>query len=360
MADKSLLAMVQVIMDRVYSPYTGPAWRPRAFQGRSRRYLWSDAYGVCNYLSLYDTATEDERKAQLLDQADALIRDVHEVLGCYRDSRRRLEGFSLAEPTRGGLRIGKEDEQEDGQYFHYLTKWMFALSRMSIARDDPKYTQWAVQLAETAHRSFVIRGLGERPLRMVWKMAVDLQHVAVASEGNLDPFDGLVTYRLLQHQSADKSVLQSEIADMSHLVERKLAHFTTNDELDSGEALWLAEWFRAEPWARALHSAALKSVNELFATGRFEYPAAYRLLFREMGTVLGLKVASLDNDREMGTVLGLKVASLDNDRERWDARVEKLLGFWSDKVFNRDADISPLMYASALLPGVWDPHERRG
>lgn len=343
MADKSsVLTRVHAIMDRVYSPYTGPAWRPLAFQGRSRRYLWSDAFGVCNYISLHDAATEKEHKAQLLNQADVLISDVHEELGCYRDSQRRLGSSSIAEPTRGGLRIGKEDEQEDGQYFHYLTKWMFALSRMSIARGDPKYTEWAVQLAETAHRSFVICGLGGRPLRMVWKMAVDLQHVSVSSEGNLDPFDGLVTYRLLQNASADKSVLQREIADMSLLVERKLARFATSDELDSGEALWLAEWFRSEPWATMLHAAALESIKELFESGRFEYPPAYRLLFREMGTVLGLKVASLA------------------DRERWDARANNLVHFWGDKVFDRDADISPLMYASALLPGVWDPHTRRG
>jgi len=59
----------------------------------------------------------------------------------------------------------------------------------------------------------------------------------------------------------------------------------------------------------------------------------------------------------MGTVLGLKVALLQRpeERDQWTERVEKLLSFWSDKVFDRDTDISPLMYASALLPGVWDP-----
>jgi hypothetical protein len=276
----------------------------------------------------------------LLDQADALIQDVHRELGCYRHSQRYLGEATPAEPMRGGLRIGKEDEQEDGQYFHYLTKWMFALNRMSIARGDQKYNTWAIQLAQTAHKGFVIRGLGGRALRMVWKMSVDLQHVAVSSEGNLDPFDGLVTYRLLQHYSEDKSVLQNEIADMQHFVERKLPTFATSDELDSGEALWLAEWFRDEQWAATLHQVALESIDQLFQSGRLEYPPAYRLLFREMGTVLGLKVAVLQRPEE---------------RDQWTERVEKLLSFWSDKVFDRDTDISPLMYASALLPGVWDP-----
>jgi hypothetical protein len=33
---------------------------------------------------------------------------------------------------------------------------------------------------------------------MHWKMSVDLSHHAVASMGNLDPYDGLVTYSLLK------------------------------------------------------------------------------------------------------------------------------------------------------------------
>ncbi|KAF1325804.1 hypothetical protein FI667_g8845, partial [Globisporangium splendens] len=337
--NKSALARVHAILNRVYSPYTGPSWKPLPFAGRSARYLWSDAFGVCNYISLYYAGARQDPK--LLDQADALIQDVHRELGCYRNSQRYLGDANGNEPLRGGLRIGKEDEQEDGQYFHYLTKWMFALNRMSIARGDPKYNAWAIQLAQAAHRSFVIHGLGGHALRMVWKMSVDLKHVTVSSEGNLDPFDGLVTYRLLQHYSEDNSVLQSEIADMLHLVERKLPTFTTSDELDSGEALWLAEWFRDELWAKTLHDAALASIDELFRSGRFERPPAYRLMFREMGTVLGVEVASRGMQPQQ--------------RDQWARCVERLLSFWSDRVFDRDGDISPLMYASALLPGVWDP-----
>lgn len=34
--------------------------------------------------------------------------------------------------------------------------------------------------------------------RMYWKMFIDLSRPAVRSEGNLGPFDGYVTYTLLQ------------------------------------------------------------------------------------------------------------------------------------------------------------------
>ena len=70
-------------------------------------------------------------------------------------------------PT-GGLRIGKRlperrrDEpinerlewDQDGQYYHYLTKWMHALNRVSQATGDPIYNRWAIELAKTAHARF--------------------------------------------------------------------------------------------------------------------------------------------------------------------------------------------------------------
>jgi hypothetical protein len=36
---------------------------------------------------------------------------------------------------------------------------------------------------------------------MHWKMSIDLRRPMVLSEGNLDPFDGLATYKLLQEPS---------------------------------------------------------------------------------------------------------------------------------------------------------------
>ncbi|TMW59988.1 hypothetical protein Poli38472_000030 [Pythium oligandrum] len=335
---KSVLPRVQELLDHVYSPFTGTSWIPRPFSGRNGRYLWSDAFGVCGYISLFYA---NNRDTKYLDQADHLIGAVHNDLGRSRQPpHARLGEATDDRPTLGGLRIGKEEEQDDGQYFHYLTKWMFALNRMSVARNDPVYNNWAVDLARVAHSKFVIRGLGGRPLRMIWKLSVDLQHATITSEGNLDPFDGLVTFLLLQRHSTDKSVLQDEIADMMRLVDRKLPTFATFDALDSGEALWLAQWFIDQPWSKELHRIALSSVDRLFRSGRFDFPAAYRLMFREMGTILGLKVA---------------MPSIHDESGQWHARVDKVMAFWAANVYSRDEDITPLMYAAALHPGVWDP-----
>ena len=74
-----------------------------------RRYLWTDAFAVCNFLELF-SATEDgiwlTRTRELIDQ-------VHDSLGRFRDddddiARRgtRLSGCDR-HPTAAGLRIGK-------------------------------------------------------------------------------------------------------------------------------------------------------------------------------------------------------------------------------------------------------------
>src|SRR5688500_20063875 len=68
-----------------------------------RRYLWTDAFAVCNFLALGE-----------VELAEALVAQVHTVLGRHRpdDVRRGWisgldEATGAAHPTRGGLRIGK-------------------------------------------------------------------------------------------------------------------------------------------------------------------------------------------------------------------------------------------------------------
>jgi hypothetical protein len=121
-------------------------------------------------------------------------------------------------PTQRGLRIGKrlnerkpgvpyDDRLEwdrDGQYFHYLTKWMHALNRMSRVTREQKYNQWAIELAQAAHDGFTYVPLsGGRP-RMYWKMSTDLSRPLVPSMGQHDPLDGFITFSVLQITAAQK------------------------------------------------------------------------------------------------------------------------------------------------------------
>src|SRR5207237_1061728 len=65
----------------------------------------------------------------------------------------------------------------DGQYYHYLTRWMRALERAGRVANDEHYRAWAVELAEATHRHFV------HPRGIYWTMTVDLSPPLVPSQG---------------------------------------------------------------------------------------------------------------------------------------------------------------------------------
>jgi hypothetical protein len=172
-----------------------------------KRYLWTDAFAVCNYLGLHTATGEEPFRVLALE----LVDQVHRILGRHRPDDPRegwISGLSEAagarHPTAGGLRIGKPaperwpDEphnprtewDRDGQYYHYLTKWMHALSRVWQVTGDETYHGWAVELGEAAHRGFLVPGTGSK--RLSWKMSIDLSRRLVPSTGLHDPLDGFL------------------------------------------------------------------------------------------------------------------------------------------------------------------------
>ncbi len=116
-------------------------------------------------------------------------------------------------PPAAGLRIGKKFNERspdqpfdsrlewdrDGQYFHYLTKWMHALHGVYRQTEDRRYLQWTVELGIAAYRAFVVEVVPGQPKRMFWKMSIDLTRPLVPSMGHHDPLDGLITLLTLQH-----------------------------------------------------------------------------------------------------------------------------------------------------------------
>lgn len=66
------------------------------------------------------------------------------------------------------------------------------------------------------------------------------------SEGNLDPYDGFITYRILRECSNDKNALEREIEDMKKMVMTKYKSYSSDDPLDLGEAIWIAHWYPNE------------------------------------------------------------------------------------------------------------------
>ena len=60
------------------------------------RYLWTDAFGVCNFITL----AAETGEGRYLAQAEALIADVHGTLGWARNGKHRLRGATDEQPTR--------------------------------------------------------------------------------------------------------------------------------------------------------------------------------------------------------------------------------------------------------------------
>lgn len=354
-----------------------------------RRYLWTDAFAVCNYLALYEQSGRDEH----LHLALGLVDQVHEVLGRHRDDDPRsgwisglVEGEGRLHPTAGGLRIGKKfperqqgepfDEglewERDGQYFHYLTKWMHGLCCVSRVIDNPVYSSWAAELADRAHRAFCYTA-ADGAMRMYWKMSIDLFRPQVSSMGHHDPLDGLITCLEIHEQAArnpdtaypDLGPALSDLAEMCQGV-----NWTTPDPLGLGGLLadaWrLAQLQNAD--AQIPLPGMLQNMLDAAAVGLSIYtrdnslhlPPSYRLAFRELGLSIGLQavtriesLVSLRSDLFMNKT---RLESLLDALKVYLPLQEQIEQFWLEPE-NREvaswkdhADINMVMLATSLAP----------
>ncbi|TFK49004.1 hypothetical protein OE88DRAFT_453149 [Heliocybe sulcata] len=312
---------------------------PPAIGGHRGRYLWTDGFGVVNFISLVRLTAD----TYYLTLAERLIERVHDVLGRTRDGSRRLPGATDEEPLKGGLRIGKIKEtgpDGDGQYFHYLTVWMFALNRMWLISEELKYNDLAIQLARAVHPAFVVDRDSTRP-RMYWKMSMDLSRPLVRSEGNLDPIDGYVVYSRLQRSGLGND-LQEEVADYKKIVEAKWRHYGSCDPLDLGMTLWTTHWLVDDPreeWAAGLTRRALGDLRDVVVSRYFDAPLSSRLAFREFGTALGIRCHSGEEDLQE---LAKKITKTWENEILEDYDPEDELG-----------PITSVMYVAAAFPGAF-------
>jgi hypothetical protein len=233
------------------------------------RYLWTDAFGLVLLVSLHRATGE----ARFLEEAEELVAEVERVLGRPR-----------------GLRIG-EAADRDGQYFHYLAMWIFALGR--LGRLSPGYREKAVAVVKQIHRPFVIPGRG-----VIWKMREDLSGPYPGyGLGALDPFDGYVVYRLLEDPW-----LQPEIAEMADLVETSYRDLVITQDLGLGMMLWMTHFFPDEGWARLQRERSLRTLEHLWVEpdGYFcREPGlrSVRFAFTNHGISIGLQAAGAMADR---------------------------------------------------------------
>jgi hypothetical protein len=284
-----------------------------------RRYLWTDAFAVCNYLGLARTTSE---KAYT-ELAIQLVNKVHHTLGRYRDDDKRtgwISGLNEHDgelhPTWGGLRIGKAlpergadeplDENlewdRDGQYFHYLTKWMHALDQVTRATQQPRFNAWSRELARSAFDAFTYAPSSRwQPPRMVWKMSIDLTRAQVTSMGQHDPLDGYITNLQLRTtatalpQPPSGPNLEDETSQFTAML--KWGDLATADPLGLGgllidayrvQQLMQQGSLANEQMLDNLLSASLTGLQYYAQRSELQQPAQYRLAFRELGLAIGL------------------------------------------------------------------------
>jgi len=356
--------------------------------GEPRRYLWTDAFAVCNFLSLAEV-TGDRSFIALASQ---LIDQVHETLGRHRSDDARSgwisgldEEAGRRHPTAGGLRIGKQlnerpagqaqDERQewdrDGQYFHYLTKWMHALARAAAVTDRFDYLRWALELAHAAHAAFFYRPAAGATQRMYWKMSIDLSRPLVASMGHHDPLDALLTFSELERCRAerfprdDAADGQALATDAGTLCAGR--SWVTDDPLGLGGLLVDADRasrLQADVLAGSgvtpgrLLTDARTGLAALARGYRFDAPAEYRLPFRELGLSIGLRAVAALRQRsldESAAPPGGATAELEA-LEPFLPLTEYIESFWrsganrAGATWHDHLDINSVMLATSLLP----------
>jgi hypothetical protein len=348
-----------------------------------QRYLWTDAFAVCNFLELFArTGDQSYRRC-----AASLIEQVHRVLGQFRDDDVRQGWISGLEeetgsrhPTIGGLRIGKPlreraaheemDERlewdRDGQYFHYLTKWMHALCQASFALDEPHYASWAVQLGEAAFKGFVRNSRSGEVIGVYWKMSTDLARPLVAASGLHDALDGFITFREARHASTSllgqaACELDGGIAAFEELCENK--DWSTDDPLGLGGLLFDAcglSLLMIEPndvrFLETLLDSCRTGLAMLVAQRQLQRPAFYRLAFRELGLAIGLSAIPIIA-RQTRTFPISPAAQSSIDFLASSASLgEDILAFWlpetqrQQKNWRDHQDINDVMLATTLIP----------
>jgi hypothetical protein len=268
------------------------------------RYLWTDAFGVALYVSLFRETGEQS----WLDQAKWLVGEVDRVLGRPR-----------------GYRIGEAPDR-DGQYFHYIAMWLYALA--CLGEHDPSYREKGIKIARDVHGSFVLPGRG-----VIWKMEEDLSAPYPGyGLGAMDAFDGYVSYRLLGERE-----LAGEIAEMRQIIDRQYGSLEIDQELGLGMMLWLAHFFPGEEWAKVQRERSLAALDFLWVDppgyfGRASYARQVRIAFANYGVSIGLQ-----------------------SWDEWPERVEALNTYFdryrSGDEYDREA-ITWVMACSSHLPGA--------
>ncbi|AVR45932.1 hypothetical protein C7S20_12085 [Christiangramia fulva] len=332
----------------------------------SRRYLWTDAFAVQNFLALFHFTEEGIYR----DRAFKLIHLVHQYLGKYHPQDERNGWISEFEeekakyhPTAGGLRIGKKlperkenedfDErlewERDGQYFHYLTRWLNALLQAGNEEPHKDFSRWALELLEASSKFITPKGSG-----MYWKMSTDLSRPLVKSMGAHDPLEGLVcTLAILERFPDHLPEFDYMLTEFEKMCEGQ--NWKTYDSLGIGGLLlnalrlkFFKEHLPVNISAEKLMQESLESLN-YYQRKSVDTKAHQRLAFRECGMSLGIQV--MKGIYEKYNFPDISHAQMKN----YTMLAEEIEDFWLDPknhesfTWKDHLDINQVSHAASLL-----------
>ncbi|MDI9403454.1 MAG: hypothetical protein QM516_06230 [Limnohabitans sp.] len=362
----------------------------------SRRYVWTDAFAVQAMLSLARATGESRYRAD----AYRLVDLVHLHLGTHRLDDARVGWISGLDgpagelhPTLGGLRIGKplperashvpyDDHLEwerDGQYYHYLTRWIGALLSCFHASAEPatrlRYLEFARELAHTMHAAFVVEAWEGGPKQIRWKMSIDLTRPQVHASGLSDMLDGYATFAVLDAALQEARIADAAVAHASAELRAMCdaaSSFATTDALslgglllDASRLVQLASYGalpRDLAFERLVHRLLCDMDRGLEAfdrSGALFTAIDRRLAFRELGLAIGLQSIggmriAVSRSPSLLAALSPRIDLLARHLQLCD-RMERT---WLDpaaqetKSWQEHIDINEVMLASCLLPEV--------
>lgn len=259
--------------------------------GLQRRYLWTDAFGVLSYVSIaerYKLEGNSGEAEKYKRAANMLVDVVHQTLGSPRSEKSEDHMTKDASSPTGyvGLRIGKVDSRRvtdygmsyDGQYWHYVDKWLLALARSGHVSEG-------IQIAKSCFPYFFDDG-GDGTgwgggIR--WKLSVDasappsLQR-ARASD---DTLVALIVFSILEaHRVPSDASLKDEINQLNVALQGYRPR-VTDDPLGWGLEAMYDQYIKGHP-----RQAALKE-HQPYAL----HSSHLSLPFRLYGAMIGARIA---------------------------------------------------------------------
>lgn len=259
--------------------------------GKQRRYLWTDAYGVLSYVSIaqrYEAEGNPTEAEKYKRAADTLVNVVHQCLGSPRSNKPedRMTKDDASPTGHVGLRIGKLYSRKvtdygmtfDGQYWHYVDKWLLALARSGHVSEG-------IQIAKSCFPYFFdacADGTGWAG-GIRWKLNVDASappslERARASD---DTLVALIVFSILQaHRAPSDASLEEEIKLLKVALQGYRPR-VTDDPLGWGLEAMYDQFLKGRPRQPALKSLQSSALH----------PSHLSLPFRLYGAMIGARIA---------------------------------------------------------------------